>query len=167
MIKITGILAAMFITACGAQHDYSNTSDANSAGLSPTTPVVNGPVNGSCATAKGDLVYTATRYQGGVNPGAGMVVATQKLTMNGKVVGETQIFAGNFDEKVVTPWLFSLRFIPETVKVLSTTGNSRVGTKTYSQDVEGINLRGLGPRMSDKKFVASVVCKISWNALLP
>jgi hypothetical protein len=140
-------------------------------------PVVGGPQNGSCADALGELVYTASRYEGGAAPPPGFVVGEQKLVYKGSVVGVSLQHAGGGpngdgipgadDGDQDQPWQITLRFDDASKQVLESSGNRAAGSETYAQEVTGTFVKGLGPTLASHQFTTFVLCQDHWNFLRP
>ena len=177
MKKIISTVAVLMLAACSGQQNASTTKNVPSADEQAveqpseisSEPVTGGPSNGRCSDASSELLYIIWHKQGGAAPGPGMIVGEQKLTYKGNVVGHTvtRVPGGATVEGEGHAWDISLTFISGEKKTLETTGNQQSGSETYAQKVEARMVRSLGPSIEHNRFFTYVICKNTWNFLIP
>jgi hypothetical protein len=179
VVLAVGLLPALAACSAADRADSNHASQA-AVGDEPTNtpvdvtnePVVGGPRNGGCADALGELVYTASAFEGGAPPPPGSPIGEQKLVYKGNVAGLTVLHApgatnGGNDGDQDQPWEITLRFDDASKTVLESTGNRSAGSETYAQKVQGTLVRGLGPSIESNQFTTFVICTDHWNFLLP
>jgi hypothetical protein len=166
VLGLSMFLAALGGVGCSGPDAAADGVQATSDSLTDDKAGDSGPSNGSCSDAQGELLYTASRYEGGAAPPPWLVVSERKLVYKGDVVGHTQTRASGESEDLHT-WAVRLRFETGSKQILARSGNDAAGSETFVQKVVGTFVMGLGPSIEANTITKLVICQDHWNYLLP